>query len=560
MKVACSLLSSGKYLLDPELRARQVVHVARNSDIQFCKSFWSLLENDLSSHLPLLSGFMVQVNAIITLPPVTFELPARDPSKEKTVKVSPPSVYTGATSVQFRLISSEYREGQEILLKNLSILRLSAKNQPLSRSLLFHIHGGGFVSQSSKSHEVYLRQWARDLKVPVISVDYSLAPENPFPRALEECFYVLVPSPSRLLSVMDPLLPVGVMLKCLDAYIGTATVSYNYGQREENHEDEPIEESPNTAQLTVNPEFSSCPATPLTDNERLHLEAKDLENNIIQPPNTFLPSDIGDLFGTSKSQTPSEKSDYSTPQGLSPVKVTNNQVSLSDQEDEDGWEDICNIVIPQTMPLVESEDIVFSQFSDQTPSSAAVDSYSSVRQQLFKTSPDSGISLNDSRSRNCDKNFVSEPNLDLDSSSGLPSSPNPISHSISTPAFHIRRPENVNIRRPHLTSFEPQNVQLALERFLKLPVIKNPLVSPIFASDEQLRMFPEISLVTCHFDPLLDDSVQLCKRMRQLGKTADLTVLEDLPHGFLNFALISKEARQGSNVCVSKLRKLLQVS
>lgn len=55
---------------------------------------------------------MVQVNAIITLPPVTFELPARDPSKEKTVKVSPPSVYTGATSVQFRLISSEYREGQ----------------------------------------------------------------------------------------------------------------------------------------------------------------------------------------------------------------------------------------------------------------------------------------------------------------------------------------------------------------------------------------------------------------------------------------------------------------
>lgn len=287
---------------------------------------------------------------------------------------------------------------------------------------------------------------------------------------------------------------------CVLAYIGTATVSYNYGQREENCEDELIEESPNTAQLTVNPEFSSCPVTPLTDNERLHLEAKDLENNIIQPPNTFLPSDIGDLFGTSKSQTPSEKSDYSTPQGLSPVKVANNQVSLSDQEDEDGWEDICNIVIPQTMPLVESEDIVFSQFSDQTTSSAAVDSYSSVRQQLFKTSPDSGISLNDSRSRNCDKNFVSEPNLDLDSSSGLPSSPNPISHSISTPAFHIRRPENVNIRRPHLTSFEPQNVQLALERFLKLPVIKNPLVSPIFASDEQLRMFPEISLVVSKAD------------------------------------------------------------
>ena len=249
------------------------------------------------------------------------------------------------------------------------------------------------------------------------------------------------------------------------------------------------------SQLSINPEFSSCPATPMTDNERLHLEAKDLENNIIQPSNSFLSSDIGDLFGTSNSQTPSEKSDYSTPQGLSPVKTPNDQASLPVQVDEDGWEDLCNVVIPQTMPLVESEDIVFSQFSDQTPNSASVENFSSVRQQLFRSSPDSGISLNDSRSRNCDKNFVSEPNLDLDSPPGLASSSNPISHSISTPAFHIRRPESINIRRPHLTSFEPQNVQLALERFLKLPVIKNPLVSPIFASDEQLRMFPEISLV-----------------------------------------------------------------
>lgn len=624
MKVACSLLSSGKYILDPELRARQVVHVARNSDIQFCKSFWSLLENDFSSHLPLLSGFMVQVNSIITLTPLTVELPARDPSKEKTVKISPPSVYTGTSSVQFRLISSDYREGQEMLLQNLSVLRTSSKSKPPSRNLLFHIHGGGFVAQSSKSHEVYLRQWARDLKVPIISIDYSLAPENPFPRAIEECFYMyawalknseqlgwtgericfagdsaggnltlavtihaircnirvpdgilgvypsvlisLVPSPSRLLSVMDPLLPVGIMLKCLDAYIGTATVSDNYGQTEEEKEencDKSAKETVDKSNLSFHPEFSSCPATPMSDNERLHLEAKDLENNVLEQPNTFLNSDIGDLFGTSNSQSPSEKSDYSTPQGLSPVKISNNQTQLPSQGDGDDWDDLCNVVIPQSMPLIESEDIVFSQFSDQTPDTASVDNYSSVRQQLFKSSFDSGISLNDNRPRNCDKTFVSEPNLELNSPppvSGLSSVPNPISHSVSTPTFHARRPEDVNIRRPHLTSFEPQNVQKALERFLKQPVIKNPLVSPIYASDEQLRMFPEISLVTCDLDPLLDDSVQLCKRMRQLGKIADLTVLEDLPHGFLNFALISKEARHGSNTCVSKLRKLLQIT
>lgn len=45
-------------------------------------------------------------------------------------------------------------------------------------------------SQSTKSHEVYLRDWAAKLDVPIVSVDYSLAPEVTFPRAIEEVLYV----------------------------------------------------------------------------------------------------------------------------------------------------------------------------------------------------------------------------------------------------------------------------------------------------------------------------------------------------------------------------------
>ena len=51
------------------------------------------------------------------------------------------------------------------------------------------MHGGGFVSQSSKSHEMYLKLWANRMDVPILSVDYSLAPDAPFPRAIEEIFY-----------------------------------------------------------------------------------------------------------------------------------------------------------------------------------------------------------------------------------------------------------------------------------------------------------------------------------------------------------------------------------
>lgn len=45
------------------------------------------------------------------------------------------------------------------------------------------------MAQTSKSHEPYLKNWAQELGVPIFSIDYSLAPEAPFPRALEECFF-----------------------------------------------------------------------------------------------------------------------------------------------------------------------------------------------------------------------------------------------------------------------------------------------------------------------------------------------------------------------------------
>jgi hormone-sensitive lipase len=129
------------------------------------------------------------------------------------------------------------------------------------------------VAQSSRSHECYLRDWANRLNVPILSIDYSLAPSAPYPRALEETLYAycwarqnchmlgstgeriilvgdsaganlnlgvslkcidmglplpdgmflayvpvlvaFIPSPARLLCLMDPLLPFGFMMRCL---------------------------------------------------------------------------------------------------------------------------------------------------------------------------------------------------------------------------------------------------------------------------------------------------------------------------------------------------------
>lgn len=51
---------------------------------------------------------------------------------------------------------------------------------------MIHIHGGGFVAMSSSSHQNYTRKWANEIGIPIFSIDYRLAPEYPYPAALND--------------------------------------------------------------------------------------------------------------------------------------------------------------------------------------------------------------------------------------------------------------------------------------------------------------------------------------------------------------------------------------
>lgn len=59
-------------------------------------------------------------------------------------------------------------------------------DRPAGPVMVF-FHGGGFVIGNIDSHEPYCAEAARQLDMPVISIDYRLAPEAPFPAAPEDC-------------------------------------------------------------------------------------------------------------------------------------------------------------------------------------------------------------------------------------------------------------------------------------------------------------------------------------------------------------------------------------
>ncbi|TKJ23007.1 MAG: alpha/beta hydrolase [Promethearchaeota archaeon Loki_b32] len=56
--------------------------------------------------------------------------------------------------------------------------------------VILYLHGGGMVLMSPKTHRALTIEIAQLTKMRVLSVDYRLAPEHPFPAQLEDCVNV----------------------------------------------------------------------------------------------------------------------------------------------------------------------------------------------------------------------------------------------------------------------------------------------------------------------------------------------------------------------------------
>jgi acetyl esterase/lipase len=93
------------------------------------------------------------------------------------------------------------RESMKVYLNPNTVIKPSVKNIqgpagniPLTifrpdtiRGVVLDIHGGGWIEGSPEYDAQFNDQLARTCKVAVVSVDYRLAPENPFPACIEDC-------------------------------------------------------------------------------------------------------------------------------------------------------------------------------------------------------------------------------------------------------------------------------------------------------------------------------------------------------------------------------------
>ena len=66
-------------------------------------------------------------------------------------------------------------------------IRLTRPSNAAELPLLLFVHGGGFILGNLDSHDSMARTLALRTNAVVASVDYRLAPEHPFPAAIEDC-------------------------------------------------------------------------------------------------------------------------------------------------------------------------------------------------------------------------------------------------------------------------------------------------------------------------------------------------------------------------------------
>lgn len=160
-----SIVFSVYYLLSPVQASAKVQHVLRNLTLQHIRVSWE------KPSTPCLS-FLIKIGR-----PRKFTFAGRyTPRLLHIARPAHPQSQTQTQNTQY-VRAWLYFNGDEASLAR-------------QDSVVLDFPGGGFVAGGPRGHDDRLLAWARVLGVPILSIEYAKAPEDPYPTALWEGFDV----------------------------------------------------------------------------------------------------------------------------------------------------------------------------------------------------------------------------------------------------------------------------------------------------------------------------------------------------------------------------------
>jgi hormone-sensitive lipase len=416
------------------------------------------------------------------------------------------------------------------------------------------------VSQSVKSCEGYLRPLAKELDVPLVSINYSHAPEAPFPRAFDECTYVyawilknleqlgstgerivllgdsaggnlvvavalkarklglrvpdaVVPiypallcktviSPSRSLSIMDPLLPVGILLSCLQAYTGSTPGKATYMKRMELRamiqKYKGKEPSCDENGKEFKKDDSSLKRTESVSSRISLRKAMKTRSSV----NKSCPKD-----GSSQ---PKELPSRPPPPSASPTLTRTQSLSSKPSLPSRPPPPRANTIQSLPIALIPEKPV---DSSPSTPGLLEADELVEIEEESSVVEEEEEL----------------EPVSFVEDSCDTSKKP-------AAPVLMTTDPKD-GVLKPAM--YPPKIEALAadvLQSYRDSPTCSDPFVSPYMAPPEMWKGLPPIHLVACELDPLLDDSVAMARKLQSYGHPVSLDIMPGLCHGFLSFA------------------------
>jgi acetyl esterase len=93
-----------------------------------------------------------------------------------------------ATRARWRAGGPQMASTQDMPIADGLRVRVHRPHKACSHSpVLVYLHGGGWCMFSLDTHDRLMREYAEGAGMVVVGVDYALAPEHPFPIALDQC-------------------------------------------------------------------------------------------------------------------------------------------------------------------------------------------------------------------------------------------------------------------------------------------------------------------------------------------------------------------------------------